>query len=355
MYLCHESKQIERLNYLIMSDNKHALLRYETIDRCLGNTRKVYHVQELLDECNEAIYERYGEGGIQKRQLYDDLNYMIEYYDAPIVRERDGQRMIIRYSDSNFSIKNRILSQDDLAKLKDTVSFLSKFAGEPFDWMQDVAGKLSSEFKNNDNIMSFVSFQQNQNVLGMKHFMPIVNAISAKKSIEFHYKPYNLDEITVTMSPHFLKQYNHRWYVLGYMDSLDYVPNFALDRIIGKVKLSKHPFVESEFDYQDGFFDDIVGVTHYKDGILEKIVLQVDDDYIGYFESNPIHDSLKSIKGKPGFYTLSVVFNMELATTIFAHLDKIRLVSDETGLLRAELNKRIQHAMEKMRVSNADS
>ena len=96
MYLCHESKQIERLNYLIMSDNKHALLRYETIDRCLGNTRKVYHVQELLDECNEAIYERYGEGGIQKRQLYDDLNYMIEYYDAPIVRERDGHRDGVR-------------------------------------------------------------------------------------------------------------------------------------------------------------------------------------------------------------------------------------------------------------------
>lgn len=338
-----------------MPDNKHALLRYETIDRCLGNTRKVYHAKELLEACNEAIYQSFGEGGIQRRQLYDDLNYLEEHYNAPILRERDGQRIIIRYSDPNFSIRKRILSQNELAKLKDAISFLSQFAGEPFEWIQDIAEKLSSEFQNNDNIMSFVSFQQNRNVLGMKYFSSIVNAISAKKTIEFRYKPYNLDEITVTMSPHFLKQYNHRWYVLGYVEDLDYVPIFALERIKGKIKLSKHPFVESEIDYQDGFFDDIVGVTHYKNGILEKIVLQVDDDYIGYFESNPIHDSLKPIKGKPGFYSLNVIFNPELATAIFAHMDKIRLVSDETGLLRAELKKKLQCAAEKIENSNLDS
>ena len=53
-----------------MPDNKHAVLRYETIDQCLGNSRRVYHWQELLEACNDAIYERYGEGGIQKRQWY---------------------------------------------------------------------------------------------------------------------------------------------------------------------------------------------------------------------------------------------------------------------------------------------
>ena len=338
-----------------MPDNKHAVLRYETIDRCLGNSRRVYHWQELLEEVNEAIVQRYGEGGIQKRQLYADLNYMMEHYDAPIVREDDGRRKIIRYSDPNFSIKDRTLSQDELTKLKDTVSFLSRFAGEPFEWMQDIAEKLSSEFQNNDNIMSIVSFQQNPNVFGMRYFSTIVNAISAKKTIEFRYKPYSMDELVITMSPHFLKQYNHRWYVLGHVEGLDYVPNYALDRIKGNVKLSKRPYVESDIDYQDRFFNDIVGVTHYKDGVLEKIVLQVDEDYIGYFESNPIHDSLTPIKGNPGFYYMKVVFNQELATAIFAHMDKIRLVSDETGLLRAELERRFQRAAEKMASLSSDS
>ena len=338
-----------------MPDSKRALLRYETIDRCLSDTRKVYNIDDLLNACNDEIYRCYCEGSIEKRQLYKDLEYMKEHFNAPIESVRVGRRAIIRYSNPDFSIWNRTLSQDELTKLKDTISFLSQFAGEPFEWIQDIAEKLSSEFQDNEDIKSIVSFQQNQNVLGIKHFTSIVNAISAKKAIEFRYKPYDLEEMTITMSPHFLKQYNHRWYVLGHVENLDYIPNYALDRIKGKIKMSKKPFVESEIDFQDGFFDDIVGVTHYKNGVLEKIVLQVDDDYIGYFESNPIHDSLKPVKGKPGFYSLKVVFNNELATAIFSHLDKIRLVSDETGLLRAELNRRLQHAMEKMETPNADS
>lgn len=338
-----------------MPANKRALLRYETIDRCLSDTRKVYNIETLREACNAEIYRCYCEGSIEVRQLYKDIKYMKEHFDAPIESVRIGRRKIIRYSNPNFSIWNKTLSQDELAKLKDTISFLGQFAGEPFEWIQDIAEKLSSEFQDNDDIKSIVSFQKNQNVLGMKYFSPVLNAISAKKSIEFRYKPYDLDEMVITMSPHFLKQFNHRWYVLGHVENLDYIPNYALDRIKGKIKLSKKPFVESEIDYQDGFFDDIVGVTHYKDGVLEKIVLQVDDDYVGYFESNPIHDSLRPVKGKPGLYSLKVIFNQELATTIFAHLDKIKLVSDETGLLRAELNRRLQHALEKMKAPNEDS
>ena len=69
----------DNLNQIIMSDNKHALIRYETIDRCLSNTREVYHLQELLDACNDEILRCYGEGGIEKRQLYKDLEYMKEH------------------------------------------------------------------------------------------------------------------------------------------------------------------------------------------------------------------------------------------------------------------------------------
>ena len=338
-----------------MPDNKRALLRYETIDRCLSDTRKVYDIEKLLNACNDEIYRCYCEGGIEKRQLYKDLEYMKEHFNAPIESVRVGRSAIIRYSNPNFSIWNRTLSQDEMAKLKDTISFLSQFTGEPFEWIQNIAEKLSSEFQDKEDIRSIVSFQQNQNVLGIKHFTSIVNAIFAKKAIESRYKPYDLDEMTIIMSPHFLKQYNHRWYVFGHVENLDYIPNYSLDRIKGKIKMSKNPFVESETDYQDGFFDDIVGVTHYKDGVLEKIVLQVDDDYIGYFESNPIHDSLRPVKGKPGYYSMKVVFNLELATAVFAHMDKIRLVSDETGLLRAELKKRLQLATEKMESPNLDS
>ncbi len=331
-----------------MADNKHAALRYETIDRCLGNKRKEYHIEELLEACNDAIYDAYGTDGIKRRQLYDDLNYMEMHYDAPILRERDGHRMVIRYSDPDFSIRNRPLSQSDVAQLKDTLLMLNRFKGMPqFEWMDELVHKLSAEFHIDENCATYVGFEQNEGVPGMKHFSAILDAITAGKNIRFRYKPFTREEITVKMSPHFLKQYNHRWYLLGHQEGVDFIPNYALDRIKGSVQKVGGKYVATDIDYQGDYFDDIVGISHFADSELEEIVLQVDDDYVGYFESNPIHGSLRPVKGQPGVYKIKVRYNYELANVIFAHADKIRIVQDRSGKLTAEVRRRWEKAGEK--------
>lgn len=66
-----------------MPDNKHAVLRYETIDQCLGNSRRVYHWQELLEACNDAIYERYGM--IPKDWTVEPIGRNISEVDNPNV------------------------------------------------------------------------------------------------------------------------------------------------------------------------------------------------------------------------------------------------------------------------------
>ena len=331
-----------------MADNKHAALRYEVLDRCLSDRRRAYHANELLEACNHAL-SAIGTSGIQRRQLYDDINYMIEHYEAPIEREQDGHKMILRYSDPDFSIRKRPLSQNDMAQLKDTLLMLNRFKGMPqFEWMEELVNKLAAEFQLDGNCAAYVGFEHNEGVPGMKHFSPILEAIAAGKNIRFRYKPFPKEEITVTMSPHVLKQYNHRWYLLGHQPGVDYIPNYALDRIKGSVKTAGGKFVATDIDYQGDYFDDIVGISHLADSELEEIVLQVDDDYIGYFESNPIPGSLRPVKGQPGYYTIKVRYNYELANTIFAHADKIRIVRDPSGKLTAEVRRRWERAGEKI-------
>lgn len=334
-----------------MANNKHALLRYETLDKCLSDKRKDYHIEQLVDACNEAIQDAFAvnEGVIvKKRQIYYDLQYLQEHYNAPIVRVHDGHSTIIYYSDPDFSIRKRPLSQNDVAQLKDTLTLLSRFKGMPkYDWIEEVVGKLAAEFKLDENCAAYVSFEHNEGVQGMKHFSPILDAISQKQVITFRYKPFFEEEKLITMSPHLLKQYHHRWYVIGHEQGVEYIPNYALDRIKGTVKNNrKQQYVESTVDYEK-YFNDIVGVTHYSDSKLEEIILQVDDDYISYFESNPIHDSLRPISGKHGFYKLKVRYNYELATTIFSHFDKIRVIQDPSGKLSTELKRRWEKAGEK--------
>lgn len=334
-----------------MANFKYVNLRYETIDKCLSNKRKTYYIDDLVNACNKAIQEKYAESDgerVKKRQIYYDLKYLEEHYEAPIERKRDGHKMIISYSDPDFSIRKRPLSQNDMMQLKDTLTLLNRFKGMPqFEWMEDLVNKLAIEFNLDENSKPYVGFAQNE-VQGLNYFSPILEAISAKQVITFRYKPLNKEEKKVSLSPHYLKQYNHRWYVLGHEKEVNFIPSYALDRIIGEIKINrKQPYTENQVDYEK-YFNDIIGVTHYSDSELEEIFMQVDDDYIHLFESNPIHDSLKPIKGKPGCYKIKVRYNLELANTVFAHLDKIRIIQDPSGKLTAELRRRWKKAGEKL-------
>lgn len=335
-----------------MANNKHAILRYETLDKCLSDKRTSYNIEELTKACNNAIMAELGRmesDQVKTRQIYYDLKYLEEHYNAPIERIPDGHSRIIRYSDPNFSIRKRPLSQNDMIQLKDTLALLSRFKGmQQFEWVEEWANRLAAEFKLDTNRMVYVSFEQKEEVPGIGYFSSILNAITAKQVIKFRYKPYNQKEQTVIMSPHFLKQYNHRWYVLGQVEGLSYVSILGLDRIRGNIKLCKQPYIESAVNYNDGFFKDIVGVTHYEDSAVEEYILQVDEDYIGYFESNLIHDTLHPVRGKHGYYKMKVRYNIELANVIFAHLDKIKILQDPSGKLTAELKHRWEKAGEKM-------
>ena len=339
-----------------MATNKHALLRYETLDKCLSDPRTKYHIEELKDACNDAIRFEYGEvtpDQVKTRQIYYDLKYLEEHYGAPIERIPDSYSRIIRYSDPNFSIRKVPLNQNEMIQLKDTLNLLGRIKGLPNnEWVEEWANRLSAEFSLNTDRMVYVSFEQKEEAPGIGHFSPILDAITAKQVIKFQYEPYNQKKNTVVLSPHFLKQYNHRWYVLGHEEGMNYTSIRALDRIRGNIKSCKKPYIECTVDYSDGFFKDIIGVTHYEDCEVEEYILQVDDDYIGYFESNPIHDTLHRVRGKRGCYKMKVRYNLELVNVIFAHLDKIKILQDPSGKLTAELKRRWEKAGEKMRGSS---
>ena len=77
-----------------MATNKNAYIRYKAIDKCLRNPGRKYTISDLLEDVNDALSEYDSStGGIAKRQLYDDINFMksIDGFEAPIETERDGQ------------------------------------------------------------------------------------------------------------------------------------------------------------------------------------------------------------------------------------------------------------------------
>ncbi len=60
-----------------MATTKNALVRYRVLDKCFRNTGKKYFIDDLLEECNNALAELDSDtSGISIRQLRDDIAFM---------------------------------------------------------------------------------------------------------------------------------------------------------------------------------------------------------------------------------------------------------------------------------------
>ena len=60
-----------------MSQNKNALIRYKTIDKCLQNQYRTWTLEDLIEACSEALFEYEGkENSVSKRTVQMDIQLM---------------------------------------------------------------------------------------------------------------------------------------------------------------------------------------------------------------------------------------------------------------------------------------
>ena len=216
-----------------MSTNKHATIRYNALDRCFRNPGRRYYIDDLIEECNNAINNFDPESfGVQKRQVYADINFMISDagFQAPIERVRDGKKVFLRYEEgSNFSISNQPLNESEFNQLQQAILTLNRFKGLPqFSWIEELSMRLESDFKL-QSTMQVIEFEQNPYLKGLEHFNDIFNAIVYKKVLKVEYKGFKHGVTQIMeLSPCYLKQYNNRWYLLAYNHEYKVLSHLAL-------------------------------------------------------------------------------------------------------------------------------
>jgi hypothetical protein len=53
-----------------MAQNKNALIRYRTIDKCLQNSYRNWTLEDLIEACSDALYEYEGkDSNVSKRTI----------------------------------------------------------------------------------------------------------------------------------------------------------------------------------------------------------------------------------------------------------------------------------------------
>ena len=204
-----------------MATNKQATIRYHALDRCFANYGRKFYIEDLINACNESIFDFSGiTDGVKRRQIFDDITFMEsdQGWSIDLLRIKDGKRVFYRYADRNFSIKNKGLNQTEAEQLNDTLTILSRFKGLPqFEWVEEMQIRVVETFKLKDNIKIAVGFEQNPYLQGLNYFTNIFNAIQNEVVLKISYKGFKQnDKDEFKFHPWYLKQFNNRWFVFGF-------------------------------------------------------------------------------------------------------------------------------------------
>jgi len=315
-----------------MATNKHATIRYHALDRCFSNFGRKFYIDDLVDACNEAIYDFSGsENGVKKRQVYDDIAFMEseQGWSIPIEKVKFGHKVYYRYSDNKFSIRNQGINQNEAEQLKETLSILSRFKGLPqFDWVEEIQVRLEETFKLKSSSINTVGFEQNQYLKGLNHFSSLFNAIQNQQVLKINYKSFkNNNFVEYIIHPWYLKQYNNRWFLFGFNAEFNSITNLAIDRI-ETIEDSKIDYiVNNQINFEE-YFEDVVGVSIYNNSEVEVVIIKASNNVFPYIESKPIHGSQRVINKDINDVTieLKLKINHELMALLFSFMDAIDIM-----------------------------
>jgi predicted DNA-binding transcriptional regulator YafY len=328
-----------------MSTNKHAIIRYQTLDKCFRNPGRTYYIDDLIQACNDAIYEYSGiEDGVKRRQLLDDIKFMEseQGWNIPLEHIRDGRKVYFRYEDMSFSINNQPLNETEENQLKEALLTLSRFKGMPqFEWVDEISARLESGLGLSKTNQLIIEFEQNDFLQGLEYITPLYNAILYKKVLDVSYRSFKRENNqTVIFHPYYLKQFKNRWFVFGLNQDLNLITNLALDRLVN-VEDSKEVYIANTIDFSE-YFEDIIGVTLNKDIAVEKVLLKITIDLYPYIQTKPLHWSqkLKELKNSYAVIQLELIPNYELESLILSFGEGIEIISPDS--LRKRVKNRIQ-------------
>ena len=333
--------------YKYMPNSKNATVREIIIDRCLSDQQGRYSVRDLMEACNRKLEAERMELVSSTTTIRLDLNNMETHYGVRIVSEKVGRNIFYRYDKKGESIFHMQLKENELQLLNQTMQLLSRFEGVPhFEWLEEINSRLSSQFMMNPASQKpVVAFDENPYVEGMKFYRDIYAAIVKKQVLQIKYQSFKIPEpFKYTIHPYFLKQYNNRWFLLGWYEKWNEITTLALDRIVELEHISR-PYRENEGVDFNKYFDDVIGVSFPKGGELTEIHLWVDTSQWPYIKSKPLHKSQTVIaENEDGSAEISinVIPNFELESRILAQGMHMKVLSPE--YLRDKISSQLKEA-----------
>lgn len=316
-----------------MPINRNALIRYRTIDKCLQNRRRKWTIENLIDACNEALYEFEGlDKGVSLRTIRLDLNAMRSDklgYNAPIIVT---DRKFYSYEDPEYSITNIPLSSQDLGVLQEVAHLLRQFKGfSHFAEMSDMINRLEDKIHSEQHhSAAVIDFEKNELLTGMEWLDILYKAIISQTTVQLGYQSFKARSASdIIFYPYLLKEYRNRWFVLGMRKTGKEIITFALDRIRALTSLPEEPFREQKNFDPHYYFHPIVGVTRNIGEAPVEVLFRANPYHAPYIRTKPIHHSQKVVEdtGNGTCFSIEVIPNFELERELIGFGEGVQVLS----------------------------
>ena len=312
-----------------MPVDKQVLLRYQVLNKCFRNRYREYTIDDLVVECNKALLKELDiVKGISKRTVQNDItNLQMPPYSIRLNEKlKRGKQRLYRYTDTEYSLPLFRMNDEERNKIEGAIYVLQQFEGEPlYDWVRTILMQIEGGLLEED-ASPVVTFQSNLDLKGLDHFSKLLQAIITKRVLKLRYTPFGKQQITATVYPYHLKEYNDRWYLIAQAKGFDSYAHYALDRIDDFEEVAL-PYKESDVDFEE-YFDEVVGVTVPDDGAVD-VVLRISKPRFDYIRTKPLHLSQRVVEENDNFavVTINVKINKELEALILSYGSDMEVIS----------------------------
>lgn len=337
------------LKFVAMAQNKNALIRYKTIDKCLQNRYRSWTLNDLIEACSDALYDYEGRDiNVSKRSVQLDIQLMRSDklgYNAPIVVY---DKKYYTYEDENYSITNIPLTENDMNVLSETVEMLKQF--KDFSLFSELGGIIQrledKVYTEKTHQASIIHLDKNENLKGLEHLDVLYQSILKELCLTITYQSFKAKQASkIPFQPYILKEFNNRWFVVGRKKRRDPILTLALDRI-SKIEFN-NAMSHEKIDFDgDKFYENTIGVTVLNDDQLQEVHLKLDKYNAPYVLTKPFHHSQKTVdtmENESVVISVKVHVNFEFERLILGFGDAIEVLKPRW--LRKRMIKKLEKAI----------
>ena len=301
-----------------MNLSKSAFRRYKVIDNLLRNPMRKYPtMEEIIDACREKLDFEPSTETIQK----DIANMKLPHpdgFDAPIKfnRGKGGYE----YTDPNFSITGVSLRYEELEVIQEALEMVRAIGGsrisDKFNHAMEklLSATLESGVREEDRLPVLQTMTPPRS-RGFEHFDLFYKACRERIPLSFVHFSYKKRKFGHTLiHPFLIKEFENRWYVIGYSEAHNAIRTFGMDRISEPFMIKKK-FQRCSVSEMKAYLNDVYGVFPIRDTVKQKVVIRVSELETHYFLAYPLHESQSIQKDSDGTSTITfeLIPSLELA------------------------------------------